>query len=100
MSARTYFPILPRAGHAQLWSWLAYGGAAMLAARWTRPNIWGGMCGTGLVTEFILCCFWCGVMMLLGITLSLGGSASWRVAFRLALAGLAPVAVPLVIRLA
>jgi len=76
---------------------LAYVVALVLAARWVRPSLWGGMCGTGSLNFFMLCALWCGVMLILAARECLSAGGSRRLALRLALAGLAPVAVPLII---
>jgi len=79
---------------------LAYAVALVLAARWVRTGQWSGMCGTGRLNDFMVCALWCGVLLIFAAWECLSAGGSRCLALRLALPGMAPVAVPLLVRLA
>ena len=86
--------------YSRVLSFAAYGIAGVLVAPWLRASMWSGWCGTGRLSHFMLCGLWCGVAFLCALLECRHPRGSGEIALRFALAGIIPVAVPLVVGLA
>ena len=93
-------PPVHRRDYGRAASLAAYAIAGALAAEWARPSMWSGWCGTGRLTHFMLCALWCGIALLCALLECRSPRGSGQVAVRFALAGIIPVAIPMIVRLA
>ena len=89
-----------RRNYGKAASLLAYVVAGFLSVGWVRPTLWSGWCGTANLSYFTLCELWCGIMLLCALIEHGRRCGSGRIALRFVLAGIAPVAIPLIVRLA
>src|SRR5713101_7529858 len=96
---------MPRTGRSIL-SWdfsrgatlVSYVIAGVLSVGWLDPLLWNSHCGTAHGQYFFQCTLWLGVMALCAVAESMGPHrVGWTAVIRFAVAGLAPIAVPLLL---